>query len=516
MDNETSPRCPQCGAALPGSAPAGLCPHCLMALNLKTETVFTEGVPAAEPPLPPAQIAPHFPQLEILECLGRGGMGVVYKARQKTLNRFVALKLLAPERVSDTRFAERFAREAQALAALNHPNIVTIHDFGQAGGFYFLLMEFVDGMTLRQLMREGPMKPAAALSIVPPICEALQFAHEKGVVHRDIKPENVLLDKQGRVKIADFGIARLIGGPGQPRSPHGAAEVSASPGEGTLTQDQALGTPHYMAPEQAEKPQSVDHRADIYSLGVVFYEMLTGELPLGRFQPPSRKVQVDVRLDEVVLHALEKEPARRYQHASDVKSDVETIVATKAPGPGEGTAAVPVFVKRWRDLWLWDMEYLWLFLAVPGVVAGILVLILMPHWGSKALWLFASELVGVGFAVTYAWVFHRIQRLKAAIPRPTGEVAECLMYWRPFQYPGLAVLHDDRLELIPIVGSPVTVVLKGIVAVSEVRWFNGRWLWSKKGFVLELANGRRVGLAVAEPFARRWRARLSRGSLPGV
>ncbi len=167
MSNESLSKCPQCDAPLPDNAPAGLCPNCLMALNLKTETVFTDDTPAAQPPLPPEQIAPHFPQLEILEFLGRGGMGVVYKARQKTLNRVVALKLIAQERVRDSTFAERFTREAQALAALNHPNIVTIYDVGQAGGFYFLLMEFVGGANLRQLLRARKFTPEEALAIVP-------------------------------------------------------------------------------------------------------------------------------------------------------------------------------------------------------------------------------------------------------------------------------------------------------------------------------------------------------------
>ena len=152
-----------------------------MALNLKTETAFTDDTASAQAPLPPDQITPHFPQLEILECLGRGGMGVVYKARQKTLNRLVALKLLAPERVGDARFAERFTREAQALAALNHPNIITVYDFGQAGGFYFLLMEFVDGLNLRQLLCARKFTPEEALAIVPPLCDALQFAHDRGI-----------------------------------------------------------------------------------------------------------------------------------------------------------------------------------------------------------------------------------------------------------------------------------------------------------------------------------------------
>ena len=293
MSNESSPKCPQCGASLPDNAPAGLCPNCLMALNLKTETVFTDDTPAAQPPLPPEQIAPHFPQLEIIECLGRGGMGVVYKARQKSLNRLVALKLLAPERVRDAKFAERFAREAQALAALNHPNIVTIHDFGQAGGFYYLLMEFVDGVNLRQLLRARKFTPEEALAIVPPLCDALQFAHDRGIVHRDIKPENLLLDKAGRVKVADFGIAKMLGGNGRADLPVGQDDEAAQQHGPTGV----VGTPSYSAPEQQSDPARVDNRADIYSLGVVFYELLTGELPGKRLEPPSRKVQIDVRLE---------------------------------------------------------------------------------------------------------------------------------------------------------------------------------------------------------------------------
>src|SRR3974390_3447542 len=155
MSNESLPLCPQCGAPLQPSAPAGLCPNCLMALNLQTETVLTGDAPSAQPPLPPEQISPHFPQLEILECLGRGGMGVVYKARQKSLDRLVALKILAPEREKDPQFAERFAREAKTLAQLNHPSIVTVHDFGEAGGLFYLVMELVDGVNLRQLLHSG-------------------------------------------------------------------------------------------------------------------------------------------------------------------------------------------------------------------------------------------------------------------------------------------------------------------------------------------------------------------------
>jgi serine/threonine protein kinase len=272
--------------------------------------------PYASGSIPPSleELAQQFPQLEILELLGQGGMGIVYKARQPRLDRLVALKVLPPEAGRDPAFAERFAREARALAKLSHPGIVTVYDFGESDGRFYLLMEFVDGVNLRHLLREGRLKPEEALQIVPQLCEALQYAHEQGVVHRDIKPENILLDKKGHVKIADFGLAKLLG----PKAADSALTGS----------QQVMGTPHYMAPEQLERPLAVDHRADIYSLGVVFYELLTGELPLGRFAPPSHKVQVDVRLDEVVLRALAKEPERRYQHVSDVQEEVETIRAS--------------------------------------------------------------------------------------------------------------------------------------------------------------------------------------------
>lgn len=259
----------------------------------------------------PKDIAELFPQLEILDILGHGGMGVVYKARQKSLDRMVALKILLHDPQRDHGFAQRFEREARSLAKLNHPNIVMIYDSGQAGDMYYFIMEYVDGSNLRQIMRKGSMQPAEALAIVPQLCDALAYAHEEGIVHRDIKPENILIDKKGRIKVADFGIAKLL---------------ARSDLDYTLTApQQVIGTMHYMAPEQFERPQEVDHRADIYSLGVVMYEMLTGELPLGRFPLPSQKVQTDVRLDRIVIRALEKETSRRYQHVTDIKTDVQLI-----------------------------------------------------------------------------------------------------------------------------------------------------------------------------------------------
>src|SRR5207244_3439577 len=224
-------------------------------------------------------LARHFPQLEILQLVGQGGMGAVYKARQPKLDRLLALKILPPEVAKDPTFAERFTREARSMARLNHPNIVTIFDFGEADGLFYFSMEFVDGNNVRELMQSGALTPAVALQIIPQVCDALRYAHDEGVVHRDIKPENILLDKKGRVKIADFGLAKLVG-----------ADVAAA-GALTMT-NMVMGTPHYMAPEQVENPRSVDHRADIYSIGVVFSETLTGDLPIGRFEVPSKMVQI--------------------------------------------------------------------------------------------------------------------------------------------------------------------------------------------------------------------------------
>ncbi|MEZ6096745.1 MAG: serine/threonine-protein kinase [Pirellulaceae bacterium] len=258
-----------------------------------------------------------FPQLEILEPIGHGGMGAVYRVRQVALDRFAALKLLNMRLADDPGFQERFAREARLMARLVHPNIATIFEFGQSGDFCYLLMQFIDGVNLRAAIKNQKLEPGEALKVIPQICDALQYAHDQGVIHRDIKPENILLDKYGNVKLVDFGLAKLChSGESQPSL--------------TGTQ-QVMGTVNYMAPEQWEGKGPVDHRADIYSLGVVFYEMLTGELPLGRFPEPSRKSKADARLDPIVMRTLEKDPGARYQSATDVKSAINESLVGKLP-----------------------------------------------------------------------------------------------------------------------------------------------------------------------------------------
>jgi serine/threonine protein kinase len=273
--------CPNCGIPLAGGSLSGLCPACLLKQGGLTDNLTDADARAFEVPTA-VELGPYFPQLTLMELIGHGGMGAVYKARQKDLDRVAALKIL-PSALGDIPgFAERFSREAKALAKLNHPGIVMIHEFGQVDGLFYFLMEFVDGVNLSQLLAGGRISPREALAIVPQICDALQFAHDHGIVHRDIKPANILLDRQGRVKVVDFGIAKLVSGCEVPgTSPADEVTDDALTGAG-----KSMGTPNYMAPEQSDSPDEVDHRVDIYALGVVFYQMLTGELPQDRITPP--------------------------------------------------------------------------------------------------------------------------------------------------------------------------------------------------------------------------------------
>ncbi|HTV40902.1 MAG TPA: serine/threonine-protein kinase [Candidatus Sulfotelmatobacter sp.] len=305
--------------------------------------------------------------------------------------------------------------------------------FGETHGNFYLLMEFVDGLTLRQLLQDRKLSAPEALAIVPKICDALQYAHSQGIVHRDIKPENILVDKEGHVKIADFGIAKILGD-----------------GErANLTEAQAIGTPHYMSPEQIEKPQTVDHRADIYSLGVVFYEMLTGELPLGKFQPPSKKVHVDVRLDEIVLRALEKEPERRYQQASEVKTQVETVAASAQPtiraadrGP---VSAAPQSVGAWKPVAI-----------VVGVAAAITAAIILLAF------------LGLLAAIAIPnFVKGREQAQELFQQEHTNEVPASTLTWSPTLAPG------EKPDFNKILSDAQTLTAEGSYedALQHLLWY---------------------------------------------
>lgn len=461
--------CPNCGRPLAPDSPQGLCPECLMRSGFGTGVAPEPGAPTRRSAFTPPsldEMAKLFPQFEIVELLGQGGMGAVYKARQPALDRWVALKILPPQATGRPGFAQRFNREARALARLSHANIVAVYEFGQAGNMPYFVMEYVEGVTLRRLVQQRRLAPGEALRIVPQICEALQFAHDEGVVHRDIKPENILLDKKGRVKIADFGIAKIVSEASraeadQPeraaQAERGAGAVDADRTTVPLTQDQVLGTPHYMAPEQVEHPQEVDHRADIYSLGVVFYEMLTGELPLGRFQPPSKRAQLDVRLDEVVLHTLEKEPERRYQHASEVKTDVEDIARTptgRAAAADCSSAAGAFEEVRSPASWLLATGILnWI--AIPAIVL-VAITWVRSQSGTSAAAMLLPLLAALGLSSFIIFAALKMRRLEAYSAAVIGSI--------------LAILITPG----NIIGLPVGIWSLVVLSRREVRQAFGR------------------------------------------
>ena len=311
-----------------GSLPTilgGLNPEELLARGLHTVKMSSAGAHGWDPPAL-EEVARLFPSYELLGMLGRGGMGAVFKARQISLDRLVAIKLLPLEISVDQTFLDRFRREARAMAKLNHPHIITVFEFGQtAEGHLFFVMEFVDGANLADIIHGPGLTPDQSLSISAQVCTALAYAHGKGVVHRDIKPANVMIDTESQVKVADFGLARLID--------------STAPDLGHTMTGTVMGTPDYMAPEQ-KRGMNVDHRADIYSLGVMLYEMLCRETPQGAFDPPSERIGCDPRLDKIVLKAMQQAPDRRYQSTQEMKTDVESartplpvVLPASAPFP---------------------------------------------------------------------------------------------------------------------------------------------------------------------------------------
>ena len=267
-------------------------------------------------------------QYAVEAFIGRGGMGAVYRGTQVQLERAVAIKIMRRDQDGDAEFEDRFKREALALARLNHPGIVSVIDFGEASPEYlFLVMEFVDGTDLMEIIRSREVTQAMALELLPQICDALQFAHDQGIVHRDVKPSNILLTRAGRIKIADFGLAKHLDGQ------HTAAHTR-------------LGTPDYAAPEQMEPGAEVDHRADIYALGVMIYQMLTGQLPRGSWRPPSERADVASDWDRVVSRAMRPDPHERYHTATEVKTDISRITPLPAM-TSEKRAAHPARPRWW-------------------------------------------------------------------------------------------------------------------------------------------------------------------------
>lgn len=255
-----------------------------------------------------------IPGYRLERLVGKGGMGEVHRAVQLSLGRVVAVKLLARELAEDPTFVARFDKEAAALASLSHPNVVAIVDKGKAGDTYYLVMEYVDGPSLREVSKSPMLDISGALRIIMEISRAIDYAHNRGVIHRDLKPENILFDEQagGIPKVTDFGLATFF-------------ETTPHTKRFDVTQTHvSMGTLSYMAPEQRVDAKNADHRADIYSLGVLLYELLVGEVPIGNFDPPSQKRPgVDKRIDAIVSRCLKTNPADRYQRVSELMTDLE-------------------------------------------------------------------------------------------------------------------------------------------------------------------------------------------------
>ena len=291
-----------------------------------------EGSKPSGPWVPPTAEELHaiLPQYEIVKMLGRGGMGAVYMGRQTALDRPVAIKILSAQlEESDMGFTERFKNEAKAMAKLNHPGIVAVYDFGEApGGLLYIVMEYVDGTDVAKMIAaKGRLHTEHAMAITAHVCDALAYAHERGIIHRDIKPANIMVDYDGSVKIADFGLAKVNAG-GQTLG---------------LTQSgMAMGTLHFMAPEALMLGSSVDHRADIYAVGVMLYQMLTGKLPQGMFKMPSLLVAgLDPRYDGIIAKGIMEDREARYQSAREMRSDLDGIMTQPVVKADPEVAQIP-------------------------------------------------------------------------------------------------------------------------------------------------------------------------------
>ena len=313
--NKVQRVCAKCGATVFADSPRGFCSVCLFKTGLGSLQDDLDGQE-------PSRIQMEFGDYQIIEEIGRGGEGVVYRARQKSLNRTVALKVIGLGKWSSTPHLKRFRHEAEAAASLEHPQIVPIYEIGERDGSCYFSMKFVEGGRLDEVAQTEPMSARRAAELLVKIARTVQFAHEHGILHRDIKPGNILLDKNGEPHLTDFGLARLI------------------EQESTITNSfDVLGTPSYMAPEQAAgHTKELTAAADVYSLGAVFYQMLTGEPPFAGGttyetirlvleteprNPRTRSPKLDIDVATICLKCLEKNPANRYPTAKALAEDLE-------------------------------------------------------------------------------------------------------------------------------------------------------------------------------------------------
>lgn len=360
MKRELPSRCSECGSELPPGLPRGLCPRCALSapLELGQETAPATGNPFGSLPR-------SFGDYELIEELARGGMGVVFKARQKSLDRLVAGKVLLFGPRASADFIKRFRIEASAAAALQHPNIVAIHEVGVHEDEHFLVMDYVDGPNLAVLVKEQPLPPKRAAGCGKIIAEAIHHAHERGVLHRDLKPSNVLIDSNDQPRVTDFGLAKRLGTDSQP-----SADITQLTLSGHV-----LGSPGYMPPEQASgRRGAMSRRSDVYSLGAMLYHLLTGRPPFGGGSVAETLRQVEMQepvsprllnpsvprdLETICLKCLEKEPDRRYHSAKELDEELGRFLNNEA------IHARPV--GRPERVWRWSRRH--------PALAGLVVLV---------------------------------------------------------------------------------------------------------------------------------------------
>ena len=329
----------------------------------------------------------------ILEEIGAGGMGMVYRARDTRLDRLVAVKVLTTEFARDDEALERFRREARLASSLNHPHICTIHDFGEEGGHFYIVMELLEGQTLRSLMQSGPLEIDRALELAIQVADALDAAHDRGVVHRDVKPANIFVNSRGHAKVLDFGLAKMSQTAAADDGTQTSTTTTLTPEDSTLTRPgAAFGTFAYMSPEQA-RGEELDSRTDIFSFGAVLYELMTGRQafsgatialvfdailnrqpePVAKYNPAAPR-----QLEAIIQHCVEKDPDARYQSAGEVAADLTALRTSLFSG--QSLAARRRFPRRRRRSWSRAIK---LGLAAAAVVAVIGAALLVPRFRTK-------------------------------------------------------------------------------------------------------------------------------------
>ncbi len=409
---------------------------------------------------------------ELIDELGRGGMGVVYRARQRSLGRTVALKMILRGAMPSPADLARFRTEAESAARLDHPAIVPIYEIGQHDGQPFFTMKYVAGTTLAKRLAEGPMHPREAAELLAPICRAIHFAHERGVLHRDLKPSNILIDEEGRPHVSDFGLAKRV-------------ETDA---ELTLS-GAVLGTPSYMAPEQAAgKRGKIGRESDVYSLGTILYQMLTGRPPFQAATPVETVMMVveqeplpprllnpraDRELEMIALKCLQKPPELRYGTAAELADDLDAYLADEPTVARSGQFMQVVarafrethhatVLENWGLLWMWHSLALFITAFLTNVLQWVGATSPLPY---LALWT-----VGLG---TWAAIFWSLRRRSGPVTFVERQIAHL---WAASMV-SIALLFVVELILgLPVLTlSPVLALTSGMIFLVKAGMLTGQF-----------------------------------------